>query len=133
MASTIRKLTDRGLISPPAWMPDNIHYECVMGSTAYGVAEDSSDWDVYGFCVPEKKTIFPHLTGEIMGFGRQKKRFEQYEQQHVFSEDDLGGRGREYDFTIYSIVKYFQLCMGCSPNMMIRYSCQENVFCILRK
>ena len=27
------KLTGKGLISPPKWLPHNIHYECIMGST----------------------------------------------------------------------------------------------------
>ena len=29
----------------------------------------------------------------------------------------MGGKGREYDFTVYSIVKYFAPCMENNPNM----------------
>jgi predicted nucleotidyltransferase len=58
--------------------------------------------------------VFPHLAGEIQGFGRQKKKFEQYQQHHVYRQDNK----KEYDLSIYSIVKYFQLCMDNNPNMI---------------
>ena len=32
MSSIIRKLKDRGVISPPSFLPDNTHYETIMGS-----------------------------------------------------------------------------------------------------
>lgn len=95
-------------------MPNNIHYETMMGSVAYGVSSDTSDIDLYGFCIPPKEIIFPHLAGEILGFGRQIKRFEQYQQHHI--KDEF--RGKEYDITIYNIVKFFQLCMDNNPNMV---------------
>lgn len=116
--STVRKLKESGLISPPSFVPHNIHYETIMGSVAYGVSADTSDMDVYGFCVPPKDMIFPHLAGEILGFGRQINRFEQYQQHHILDKSALAGAGRTYDITIYSIVKYFQLCMENNPNMI---------------
>jgi len=116
--STVRKLKESGLISPPSFVPHNIHYETIMGSVAYGVSADTSDMDIYGFCVPPKDMIFPHLAGEILGFGRQINRFEQYQQHHILDKSALAGAGRTYDITIYSIVKYFQLCMENNPNMI---------------
>lgn len=118
MSSIIYKLQKHGLISPPKWLPDNTHYETMMGSVAYGVSGDASDMDVYGFAIPPKEDVFPHLRGEIFGFGRQVQRFEQFQQHHVIDEDAVGGRGREYDLTIYSIVKFFQLVMENNPNMV---------------
>jgi len=73
-----------------------------------------SDVDVYGFCIPFKDMIFPHLKGIIPGFGRQIQRFEQYQKHHI---DDVAFR-KQYDVTIYSIIKYFQLCMENNPNMI---------------
>ena len=70
-SSIVRHLAERDLIHPPRWLSPNICYETVMGSQAYGVSTDSSDFDVYGFCVPPKSLVFPHLAGEIPGFGRQ--------------------------------------------------------------
>jgi len=118
MPSTIKKLTQKGLIKPPSFLPDNTHYEVIMGSVAYGVSSDTSDMDVYGFCIPTKEIVFPHLAGEIHGFGRQKKRFEQFQQHHIECPDELGGKGRQYDVSIYNIVKYFSLCMENNPNMV---------------
>ena len=79
---------------------------------SYGVSDDTSDMDILGFCVPDKEIIFPHLRGEILGFGKQIKRFEQYQQHHVVFD------AHSYDLTIYSIVRYFQLCMENNPNMI---------------
>lgn len=95
--------------------PDNCAYLTIMGSLAYGVSSDSSDLDIYGFCIPPKEVVFPHLAGEILDFGRQKQRFAQWQEHHIKNPD---GKDQEYDFSIYSIVKYFQLCMENNPNMI---------------
>jgi len=112
MPSTIQRLAELGLITPPGFLAANTHYETAMGSVAYGVADDTSDVDVYGFCIPPKDEIFPR--GEIVGFGRQKDRFSQYQQHHIKD----AAAGKQYDVTIYSIVTYFQLCMENNPNMI---------------
>ena len=114
MASIVHRLAKKALCSPPTWLPDNIHYETQMGSVAYGVSSDDSDIDVYGFCIPKKDVIFPHLQGEILGFGRQVKRFDQWQEHHILDKDS----GKEYDCSIYNIVKYFQLVMENNPNMI---------------
>jgi len=106
---TLEKLN---LIHPPKWLSSNISYLTAMGSDAYGVSSGSSDLDVYGFCLPPKELIFPHVGGEIQGFGKQIKRFNEWEQHHVIHSE------KEYDFVVYSIVKYFQLCMENNPNMI---------------
>lgn len=110
----IKHCEDNKLCTPPRFLVTNLCYETVMGSQAYGVSTDSSDVDVYGFCIPPKADIFPHLIGEIPGFGKQSHRFDQYQQHHVADEKNK----KEYDFSIYSIVKYFDLCMSCNPNMI---------------
>lgn len=117
MPSTVAMLHERGLINPPGFVVSNTMYETIMGSVAYGVSSDTSDIDLYGWAIPPKDVVFPHLRGEIFGFGRQVQRFEQYQQHHIAYPDALGGHGRTYDVTIYSIVKYFQLCMEGNPNM----------------
>jgi len=115
---TTRVLAERGYHQPPRWLPNAVQYECMMGSVGYGVSQDTSDVDLYGFCLPPLELVFPHMAGEIPGFGRQVKRFEQYQQHHIQSPDELGGKGREYDVTIFSIVKFFQLAMENNPNMV---------------
>jgi uncharacterized protein len=114
----IQGLARKNLIHPPKWLPDNVHYLTDMGSVAYGTATGDSDVDIYGFCIPPREDVFPHLRGEILGFGRQVNRFEQWQEHHVVDEDAHGGKGEEYDFTVYSIVKYFSLAMQGNPNMV---------------
>lgn len=87
-----------------------------MGSIAYGVAEDTSDFDCYGWAIPPRDHIFPY-EHKLYGFDNVSV-FEQYQQHHIFDKDALGGKGREYDFSIFNIIKYFKLCMECNPNMI---------------
>lgn len=108
----LHDLEKEKLIFPPKWLPDNCCYLTVMGSEAYGVSKDSSDKDIYGVTIPPKDMIFPHMYGFIEGFGTQQKRFDVYQQHHVLKNDII------YDFSIYSIIKYFQLCMENNPNMI---------------
>lgn len=117
MASTVQKLTDKGIATPPKWLPNAIHYESYIGSVAYGASNDTSDYDIVGWAIPPKHIIFPHIRGHILGFDDPPK-FEQYMQHHMVDKSELGGKGREYDVTIYGIVKYFLLCMQGNPNMI---------------
>lgn len=111
---TLLRLKKEKRIHPPEFIIDNLSYMVIMGSMAYGVTSSSSDWDVYGFSVPPKEIVFPHLNGAIQGFGRQVQKFDQWQEHHV---NDVS-KGIEYDFSIYNIVKYFQLCMDNNPNML---------------
>ena len=108
----VRRLDKKGLIKPPGFVAGSVQYETMMGSVAYGVSSDTSDVDIYGFCVPPKDIVFPHLAGYIPGFSRQIPKFDQFQQHHI-KEDDT-----EYDIVIYNIVKYFALCMENNPNMI---------------
>lgn len=86
-----------------------------MGSVAYGVSNTGvSDLDIYGFCIPEKSVIFPHLAGYIPGFGQQPEKFEQWSVHHIKDPE----KGQEYDCCVYNIVKYFSLVMENNPNMV---------------
>ena len=101
-------------------MRDGSQYVTVTGSISYGINTDDSDFDTVGFCIPPKEMIFPHLAGEIPGFGRQLQRFDVWEHHHCHDAGALGGRGRTYDFNVCSIVKFFQLAMDNNPNMLRR-------------
>jgi len=114
MASVINRLDGLGLINPPAWLPNNTMFEGWTGSVAYGASNDSSDMDIIGFCMPPKDLVFPHLSGEITGFGQQVQRFDQFQQHHI---EDKSSK-KEYDLTIFSIVKFVQLAMENNPNMV---------------
>ena len=110
----LNKLLKSGDIHPPHWLPNNTIMLMIMGSQAYGVSTDDSDRDVYGVVMPPKELTFPHLAGEIPGFGRQTQRFEVWQEHHVQDKSQKV----EYDFSVYSVVKFFQLCMDNNPNML---------------
>jgi predicted nucleotidyltransferase len=110
----LQRLADKKLIHPPPFVIGGLQYLVQMGSVAYGMAGESSDLDIYGWCIPPKTNIFPHLAGEIQGFGKHKQSFENWQEHHIQdSETD-----KEYDFSVYSIVRYFHLTMENNPNML---------------
>lgn len=113
--SVFDKLRSKGLLNTPPWfIENNMHLEVIMGSVAYGVSSDTSDLDVYGFCMPPKDYIFPHLRGEIADFSTPGKTFQTWQQHHI---KDTESR-KEYDLCIYSIQRFFRLCMDNNPNMV---------------
>jgi predicted nucleotidyltransferase len=117
-ASMTQSLVAKNLAQPPKWLPNAVAYETLMGSVAYGVSSDTSDCDIYGFCLPPKELVFPHLAGDIPGFGAQKPRFDVYQQHHINDPSAMGGQGREFDVTIFSIVRFFHLAMENNPNII---------------
>lgn len=114
----LQELEKKKIIHPPEWLSCNTAYLTIMGSTAYGVSSDTSDMDVYGFCIPKKDMVFPHLSGKILGFDKDLCQFEQWQEHHCIDPDALGGHGREYDFQVFSIVKFFALLMDNNPNII---------------
>ena len=119
MGSIVQQLYHKRLLgNPPKFLSTTVQYEVIMGSVAYGVSNDTSDMDVYGYCIPPRDYVFPHLRGEIPGFSVPGPQFDQYQEQHIQDRDAEGGKGREYDITLYSIVKYFRLCAENNPNII---------------
>ena len=111
----LSRLHSEGKIHPPRWLPSNTHYLCVMGSTAYGCdSSESSDMDIYGWCIPPVGIVFPHTEGHIPGFGRQRKNFTVWQEHHVKTARD----NQEYDFSVYNVVHYVNLVMENNPNMI---------------
>lgn len=112
MSYTKDLIENKILTNPPKWLKSNIIFEGMTGSVAYGVSGESSDIDIIAICIPLKEMIFPHLSGEIDGFGTPSPRFNVFQQHHLFFKN------KEIDITIYSIVKYFNLVMENNPNMI---------------
>lgn len=123
MASTTQKLMERGLIpGAPLFLKSNIHYETIMGSHAFGVADTSvkqklPDYDVYGFAIPPKELTFKHLTGWVPGFGDEPPGFDVWQQTGIIDQAS-GSQGKEWDLNIFSIVRYFELCRENNPNVI---------------
>lgn len=112
MSCLIKQLRDKSIVSPPSFVTDNIIYEARIGSIAYGVSNDTSDNDIYAITIPPKKNVFPHLNGDIIGFGTQTEQFQQWQQHHVLCDK------KSYDLTAYGIVNCFRLFISNNPNML---------------
>lgn len=66
-----------------------------------------------------RATRYSHTcAARFPGLGEPLARFEQFQRHHIQDTTALGGRGRQYDLTVYSIVKYFHLCMENNPNII---------------
>ena len=114
MSSVVQKLTKKGLIHPPRFIPSGMVLEVVMGSVAYACNDkDSSDMDIYGVTMPPKHFLFPHLAGEITGFNKTE-RFETWQAHHIDDKET----NKQYDFQVYNISRFFQLAMENNPNMV---------------
>jgi len=115
--SYVRRVHKEGLAQMPRHVHTGLQYEVIMGSYAYGVHNaESSDKDIYGFCIPHKSIVFPHSTGKFV-FGYDTTvpgNFEQWQKHHVIDKE----KKDELDFTIYNITKYFRLCADGNPNMI---------------
>ncbi len=113
MSSRFDYLEKKGLVSDaPPFLKNSVCYEVVMGSVAYGVSNDSSDMDIYGFCIPPKDILFPYHNGNIYGFDTDFPKFDQYLKHHIQTDKN------EYDITIYNICKFFSLVAQNNPNMV---------------
>lgn len=116
-----------GYIKMPRWMGNNFCYIALTGSQSYGTNNPDSDFDIYGVYIPLKEDAFPHLKGEIVGFGRKQKPQDTYE----FCKDGnkIFMDKKEYDAKCASIIKYFSLVLENNPNCVDILFVPEN--CIL--
>lgn len=92
--------------------PDNIIYETIVGSRAYGINTETSDVDIFSIVVPDINQIFSYKNGYIDGFGTRPPKFEQYHNPKVEYNNSI------YDIKIYSIVKFFDLCFRSNPDII---------------
>lgn len=120
MGSKLDKLIQKQVLQRgqfPSWIQKAVQYEVLTGSFAYSCSDGLSDYDILGFCMPSKEMLFPHLAGKLHGFD-EIETFGQWQKHHVIDKDANAGKGQEYDFTIYNIVKYVKLCHDNNPNMI---------------
>lgn len=94
-----------------------LQYLTLMGSRAYGVATEESDYDVYGFFIPPMELLYPYLGGEIEGFGEKVDRIPQWRQDNIVNKDAYGDI-LEIDCTVFNITRYFTFLMDNNPNVL---------------
>lgn len=119
-------LAKRGIISPPSYLPTNIHLLAITGSESYGVATDLSDKDIKGIFIPPKHILFPHLEGLVPYYDYPNE--QQLKKKHMWEIHHVLYNNFNYDFRIDSIVKFFRLAKDCNPDMIdILFSPRECV------
>lgn len=110
--SIIKSLDANKLLSTTHKFITEPFLEVIMGSFAYDVSTDTSDSDVYGMVIPPLSMIFPDSAGYIRGFGEAAPNFETFQQHHIKKDT------KEYDVSIYSIIKFFKLAAENNPNII---------------
>lgn len=122
MPPRLSELVAKGIANPPSGMDQMIQLEVYIGSSAYAINSDSSDLDVLGFWIPPLDSIFPNLRGLIPGFDsgfeEDNLKFRTYTEHHMMDNSALGGTGREYDYSIHSIVKFCKLLLKANPTLI---------------
>jgi len=117
MSSLLQRLTEDGYINPPKYI-DNVCFETITGSQAYGVSTDTSDCDVVGFYIPPANMLFPHLEGHLLGFNKDPKPPKIWQQHHIRTDPDGRHKGKHFDIAMYPITTFFKLAMECNPNII---------------
>jgi Predicted nucleotidyltransferase. len=108
--SIVSQLFEHGLISYN--FPITTEYETILGSHAYGLATETSDIDIFSFCIPPIELIFPSSFGKIHGFSTAIPTFTGYYPSHIMYQN------KSHDLTIYNIVHYFRLLLESNPNIL---------------
>lgn len=111
--SYFKKFVNSGLINPPKFINnDSVVFESLVGSNGYGTNNDKSDIDLYNVFIPTREMVFPYEYGYLKGFGKQPVDCAQHQTGKVIY------KGKEHEMTIYNIVRFFDLCMECNPNLI---------------
>jgi uncharacterized protein len=110
--SLFKSFAMQGEINPSAQVVEGLQLEVVMGSRAFGVSNDASDYDIYGFYIPvlaDLESVEPFLVLDV--FDRQQ-----------------GSEGVSHDFKIHTIVDFFQCCIkGKSQVLETLFAPEANV------
>lgn len=114
MSSRLIYCANKNLCTPPKWLKDTLIYEAITGSHSYGCNISGSDEDVIGICIPPRKFVLPWSEGIIPGFQDNPYKFEQYEGKKIACKDS----GKEWDITVYNIIKFFNLAYENNPNFL---------------
>lgn len=114
MASALKRLASKKIAHPPGWLIENLQYEVIFGSRAFGTQRLDSDYDLYGYAIPCRRFIFPTSEGWLPGWDKDCPKFDQYQQQAIVEPDSK----KEFSFNIYNIIKYFRLVADANPNML---------------
>lgn len=99
------------------WLKDNLLYETIVGSQAYGLATPESDIDIVAIVMPLEQHIYPQRYGYVLGFDEiptfENKEVKN-EKRRILLED-----GRDVEGEWNSLIRFFYLTLvKGSPNLI---------------
>jgi len=100
------------------WIRENLLYECIVGSQAYGLNTPQSDIDIVALVMPKEEHIYPQKYGFVLGFDNIPN-FESKElkgeKNRILTPDGKTDVEGEWN----SLVRFFALAgLKGSPNLI---------------
>jgi hypothetical protein len=99
------------------WLMENLCFECIMGSHAYGFQTQKSDFDIVALVMDKPEKFYPYQYGFILGFD-QLPNFENKELKGKNNRIILEN-GKDCEGEWNSIIRFFYLAgVKGSPNLI---------------
>lgn len=112
-----RKFADAKFSKDELFIVDNLMYEVIGGSHAYGVQNDDSDYDIVSIFMNKHSDLYPQQYGYIMGYDTETGRFDNKECKGVGNR--LIHKGKEVEAEWRSLTRFANLAaMQGSPNLV---------------
>lgn len=92
------------------WLQNRIIYACKHGSQAYGLANELSDLDLKGICIPP-----PEVENDLFQRFEQAENNNDFQSQYNYLENP---RNPKIESTVYSLSKFFRLAGNVNPNIV---------------
>ncbi len=103
------------------WIEDNLLYEIIAGSRAYGVEDKDSDYDIVSIFMDRHQDLYPQNYGYVLGFDDIfHKSFGRVDNVEVKGVNNrILHKGIEVEGEWRSLTKFFNLaCFKGSPNIV---------------
>lgn len=98
-----------------SWVQQNLLFETILGSRAYGCENDASDYDIYCIVMPRRDHLWPQNYGYIYGYDDLPS----FRRLQLKGDDRTIVNGKEIEIEWISIIEFFNLAaIKGSPNLM---------------
>lgn len=107
------------------WIFDNLLYETILGSHAYGCERSDSDYDILAIVIPPREMLFPSEYDFIIGFD-QLPTFKRKELKGAEKRVIIDNKTIEIEWI--SLVEFFYQCaIKGSPNLIEALFTRQNL------
>jgi len=119
-------LAEKRFESHEQWIKDNLLFEAIMGSNAYGCNTAESDIDIVAIVMPKDEVINPQKYGYISGF----ETVPNFESKEVKGEGKklVLDNGKDIEGEFVSLIRFFFLAgIKGSPNLIETLFVRDNL------